>query len=121
MFVRNRTEPEPHWKWLSAQDTHIKRAHLDTGIADGAAAQVVKRSHLLQNVLGDDEALSLEKALVSIGVHADGEAGDFSGLEGGDPVLRQSGDGGGEARGETTGGQHGDVDVGVDVGHDWVR
>ena len=100
---------------------YIKRAHLDTRIADGTATQVVKRRNLLQNVLGDDEALSLEKALVSIGVHADGEAGDFSGLEGGDPVLRQSSDGRGQARGQTAGGHHGDVDVSVGVGHGWFR
>ena len=104
-----------------SQDTYIKRAHLDTGIANGTAAQVVESSNLLQNVIGDNEALSLQKALVSIGVHADGEAGDFSGLEGGDPVLRQSSNGGGQARGQTAGGQHGDVDVSVGVGHGWFR
>lgn len=104
-----------------SQDTHIKRAHLDTRIANGTAAQVVQRSDFLQNVIGDDEALSLQKALVSIGVHADGEAGDFSGLEGGDPVLRQSSDGGGQTWGQTAGGQHGDVDVSVGVGHGWFR
>ena len=73
--------------------------------------------NLLQNVIGHNERFTLEQTLVSIGVHADGKSGNLSGLEGRDPVLGEGGDGGGQAGGESTSREHGDVDVGVGVGH----
>jgi len=92
-------------------------AHLDTRVANGTAAQIMKGSHLLQNVIGQNERFTLKETLVSVGVHADGKSGNLAGLEGRDPVLGEGGDGGGQAGGESTSGQHGDIDVSVGVGH----
>lgn len=80
----------------------------------------MKGSDLLQNVIGDNEGFTLQQTLVSIGVHADGKSGNLAGLESRDPVLGEGGDRGGQARGESTSGQHGDVDVSVGVGHGWL-
>lgn len=80
----------------------------------------MERSHLLQNVVGHHERFPLEKTLVSIGVHADGQSGNLAGFEGRDPVLGEGGDGGGQAGSKAAGCQHGDVDVSVGVGHGWL-
>jgi len=85
--------------------------HLYARVSNGTSSNLMQALAIIVLISTDDGRITGQHSLVSINVHANGQAGDLSVLEGGRPVFDEVGHRGGEAGSETSGGHHGDVHV----------
>mmetsp|Transcript_25651 Transcript_25651/g.71701 ORF Transcript_25651/g.71701 Transcript_25651/m.71701 type:complete len:254 (-) Transcript_25651:741-1502(-) len=96
---------------VSALDAVGDVGQLHTRVSDWRSSDHVECLHGGPFGLWDDEGVTGEQPTVSVSVESEGQSGDDPGLVGFDPVLCEVADAGAEAWCETTGREHGHVDM----------